>query len=123
MCIQQVFFLCVATWINHISIVMQGVVKILLVLRTTGDIVCKTYWVNKDGCEGITLDVDSMNGVDAGSETITWNLGSADPYTYLIYVNDYSQLGFDGSEGRISFYGETIVKMEVENENNEDRWL
>ena len=24
---------------------------------------CKTYWVNKDGCEGITLDVDSMNGV------------------------------------------------------------
>merc|ERR1712110_931668 len=92
--------------------------------KATGDIVCKTYWVNKDGCEGITLDVDSMNGVDAGSETITWNLGSADPYTYLIYVNDYSQLGFDASEGRISFYGETVVKMEVENGNNEDRfWM
>ena len=58
-----------------------------------------------------------------GSETITWNEGSADVYKYLLYVHDYSQLGFSESEGRISFYGEEVVKMEVEDGNNEDRWF
>ena len=58
-----------------------------------------------------------------GSETITWNEGSADPYKYLLYVHDYSQLGFSESEARISFYGEEVVKMEVEDGNNEDRWI
>lgn len=89
--------------------------------KTTGDIVCKTYWRNMDGCEGIILDVDSRHG-ENGSETITWNEGAADPYTYLIYVHDYDEQGFSESEGRISFYGETVVKMEVEEENNEDRY-
>ena len=97
-------------------------IKILLVLRTTGDIVCTTYFDNMLGCEGITLDVDSLEGKN-GSETITWDLGAADPYTYLIYINDYDLQGFSESEGRISFYGETVVKMEVEDGNNEDRWL
>ena len=86
---------------------------------------CRTYWNNMNGCEGIILDVDSkevdrLNG-EMGSETITWNKGADDPYTYLIYVHDYSEQGFSESEGRISFYGETIVKMEVEDGNNEDR--
>ena len=58
-----------------------------------------------------------------GSETITWNEGSGDPYKYLLYVHDYSQLGFSESEARISFYGEQVVKMEVEDGNNEDRWI
>ena len=58
-----------------------------------------------------------------GSETITWNEGSADPYKYLLYVHDYSQLGFSESEARISFYGEEVVKMDVEDGNNEDRWI
>ena len=58
-----------------------------------------------------------------GSETITWNEGSGDPYKYLLYVHDYSQLGFSESEARISFYGEEVVKMEVEDGNNEDRWI
>jgi len=89
--------------------------------KTTGDIVCKTYWRNMDGCEGIILDVDSRHG-ENGSETITWNQGVADPYTYLLYVHDYDEQGFSESEGRISFYGETVVKMEVEEENNEDRY-
>merc|ERR1712168_1124395 len=53
---------------------------------------------------------------------ITWNKGAEDPYTYLIYVHDYSEQGFSESAGRISFYGETIVKMEVEDGNNEDRY-
>jgi len=89
--------------------------------KATGDIVCKTYWLNMDGCEGIVLDVDSRHG-ENGSETITWNEGSADPYKYLLYVHDYSQLGFSESEARISFYGEQVVKMEVEDGNNEDRY-
>merc|ERR1712181_31384 len=89
--------------------------------KETGAIVCKTYWKNQDGCEGITLDVDSRHG-ENGSETITWNLGAADPYMYLLYVNDYDEFGFSESEGRISFYGETIVKMEVEEGNNENRY-
>ena len=58
-----------------------------------------------------------------GSETITWNEGSGDPYKYLLYVHDYSQLGFSESEARISFYGEEVVKMDVEDGNNEDRWI
>ena len=58
-----------------------------------------------------------------GSETITWNEGSADVYKYLLYVHDYSQLGFSESEARISFYWEQVVKMEVEDGNNEDRWI
>merc|ERR1711874_68938 len=41
---------------------------------------------------------------------------------YLLYVHDYSQLGFSESEARISFYGEEVVKMEVEDGNNEDRY-
>merc|ERR1719180_274863 len=89
--------------------------------KETGAIVCKTYWKNQDGCEGITLDVDSRHG-ENGSETITWNEGAADPYMYLLYVNDYDEFGFSQSEGRISFYGENIVKMEVEDGNNEDRY-
>ena len=114
--------------------------------RATGDIVCKTYWRNMAGCEGIILDVDSLHG-ENGAETITWNLGGLDsylhfltfllsyfypqfnkgtddPYSYLLFINDYSQLGFSESEARISFYGgETVVKMEVEDGNNEDRWI
>jgi hypothetical protein len=89
--------------------------------KTTGDIVCTTYFDNMLGCEGITLDVDSLEGKN-GSETITWDLGAADPYTYLIYINDYDLQGFSESEGRISFYGETVVKMEVEDGNNEDSY-
>ena len=61
-----------------------------------------------------------------GSETITWYERTADPYSYLIYVNDFGldALGFDGSEARITFYGsDSVVKMEVEDGNNEDRWL
>ena len=42
---------------------------------------------------------------------------------YLLYVNDYDEFGFSKSEGRISFYGETTVKMEVEDGNNEDRCI
>ena len=38
-------------------------------------------------------------------------------------MHDYSQLGFSESEARISFYGEEVVKMEVEDGNNEDRWI
>jgi len=94
--------------------------------KETGAIVCKTYYgilefEDIDPCEGITLDVDSRAG-ENGSETITWNEGTADPYMYLLYVNDYDELGFSESEARISFYGETTVKMEVEDGNNEDRY-
>ena len=41
----------------------------------------------------------------------------------MLYVHDYSQLGFSESEARISFYGEQVVKMDVEDGNNEDRWI
>jgi len=92
--------------------------------KETGAIVCKTNWQNMAGCAGITLDVDSRHG-ENGSETITWNEGAADPFSYLIYVHDYGTdaPGFDASEARISFYGESVVKMEAEDGNNEDRWI
>jgi len=91
--------------------------------KETGAIVCKTNWQNMAGCAGITLDVDSRHG-ENGSETITWNEGAADPFSYLIYVHDYGTdaPGFDASEARISFYGESVVKMEAEDGNNEDSY-
>jgi len=34
---------------------------------------CETYYSNKNGCYGLSLDVDNTQGGDNGSETITWS--------------------------------------------------
>merc|ERR1711872_1091122 len=80
--------------------------------KTTGDLVCLTYWMDKTGCDGVTLDVDSYN---YGPETVTWRDADNDPYMYKIWVNDYyDDLGVGQSGAKITLFGETNIKMEAE---------
>ena len=96
-----------------------------LPLRTTGDLVCVTYWNNRTSCDGVTLDVDSY---DYGPETVTWGDAANDPYSYNILVNDYDDEGDnwdnDDVEGlgpsgaKVTLFGETNIKMEAEAGNS-----
>merc|ERR1711973_404566 len=80
--------------------------------NATGDLVCLTYWMDKTGCDGVTLDVDSYN---YGPETVTWGDAPNDPYMYKIWVNDYyDDLGVGQSGAKITLFGETNIKMEAE---------
>merc|ERR1712055_644295 len=79
--------------------------------KTTGELVCVTYWVNKTRCDGVTLDVDSY---DFGPETVTWGDAANDPYMYKIWVNDYDDLGVGQSGAKITLFGETNIKMAAE---------
>merc|ERR1712240_640682 len=79
--------------------------------KTTGSVVCLTYWMDKTGCDGVTLDVDSY---DYGPETVTWGDADNDPYMYKIWVNDYDDLGVGQSGAKITLFGETNIKMEAE---------
>merc|ERR1712212_445773 len=87
--------------------------------KTTGEIVCKTWYMNQGGCTGVNLDID----VDSyGPETITWTDAANDAYLYELYVNDYSQRGVAGTGASITLYGETTVKMSVVDEDSGDLW-
>jgi len=98
--------------------------------KTTGEIVCVTYWQNKTGCDGVTLDVDSY---DFGPETVTWGDAANDPYSYNILVNDYDDEGDnwdnDDVEGlgpsgaKVTLFGETNIKMEAEAGNTGSWWV
>merc|ERR1712115_7880 len=79
--------------------------------KTTGSVVCLTYWMDKTGCDGVTLDVDSY---DYGPETVTWRDADNDPYMYKIWVNDYDDEGVGQSGAKITLFGETNIKMEAE---------
>merc|ERR1711973_902684 len=80
--------------------------------KTTGDLVCLTYWMDKTGCDGGTLDVDSYT---YGPETVPWGDAPNDPYMYKIWVNDYyDDLGVGQSGAKITLFGETNIKMEAE---------
>ena len=78
--------------------------------RTTGDIVCVTWWSDKSSCPGVNLDMDEDG---YGPETITWTDADNDAYSYMIYVNDYSENRVAGTGARITLYGETEIEMEV----------
>ena len=78
--------------------------------RTTGEIVCKTWYGSRGGCAGVNLDVD-VSGY--GPETITWTNADNDNYIYQLYVHDYSQGGVAGTGASITLYGETSVEMSV----------
>ena len=62
----------------------------LHVTEFSSNYTCDTYYGNKTGCEGLSLDVDNTNGGNAGAETITWNQ-YLDSLSFLIYVVDYSR--------------------------------
>merc|ERR1712055_298979 len=98
--------------------------------KATGEIVCVTYWQNKTGCDGVTLDVDSY---DFGPETVTWGDAANDPYSYIISVNDYDDEGEnydnDDVEGlgpsgaKVTLFGETNIKMEAEAGHSGSWWV
>merc|ERR1711962_1279300 len=98
--------------------------------KTTGELVCTTYWVNKTRCDGVTLDVDSY---DFGPETVTWGDASNDPYSYIISVNDYDDegenydnddvVGLGPSGAKVTLFGETNIKMEAEAGHSGSWWV
>merc|ERR1711922_13050 len=74
---------------------------------STGDIYCKSGTETRmpmKACDGVMMDMDSRNGKE-NAETMTWYLGSDDPHTYLLYVQDSDQKELTGSEAEIMFYG------------------
>ena len=79
-------------------------------IRTTGEIVCKTWYDNPGGCDGVNLDNDVY---EFGPETITWTDAANDAYLYELYVHDYSEVGVAGTGASIILYGETPVEMSV----------
>ena len=71
---------------------------------------CVTWWSDKSSCPGVNLDMDEDG---YGPETITWTDADNDAYSYMIYVNDYSENRVAGTGARITLYGETEIEMEV----------
>lgn len=87
--------------------------------KTTGDIVCVTWWSDKSSCPGVNLDMDEDG---YGPETITWTDADNDAYSYMIYVNDYSENRVAGTGARITLYGETEIEMEVADGDSGELW-
>jgi deleted-in-malignant-brain-tumors protein 1 len=87
--------------------------------KTTGEIVCKTWYNNPGGCAGVNLDIDVYG---YGPETITWTNADNDAYIYELYVHDYDQGGVAGTGATITLYGETTVEMTVADGDSGDLW-
>ena len=92
----------------------QGTVKFPFI-RATRDIECKTWYNDSSSCPGVNLDIDVY---EYGPETITWTDADNDAYSYMIYVNDYSENRVAGTGARITLYGETEIEMEVADEDS-----
>merc|ERR1719209_260400 len=88
--------------------------------RTTGEIVCKTWYADRGGCAGVNLDVDNQFGY--GPETITWTDADNDLYVYELYVNDYDGIGIAGTGAHIVLYGESTIELDVETVGSEEMW-
>jgi len=91
--------------------------------RTTGRIECKVYWdtINKTGCPGVNLDIDHTDGY--GPETITWTDANNDAYKYELYVHDYNETGVAGTGANVVLYGETEIKLNVEDVGSGLWWM
>ena len=105
-------------WINSV-LIPQGTVKFPFI-RDSGDIVCKTYWSDSSSCPGVNLDIDVY---EYGPETITWTDAANDAYSYMIYVNDYSENRVAGTGARITLYGDTEIEMEVADGDSGELWV
>ena len=84
-------------------------------IRTTGEIVCKTWYDNPGGCDGVNLDI-----IRYGPETITWTDAANDAYLYELYVHDYDEGGVAGTGAAITLYGETSVELTVVDGDSRD---
>merc|ERR1719209_1640826 len=88
--------------------------------RTTGEIVCKTWYADRSGCAGVNLDVDNMFGY--GPETITFSDADNDAYEYELYVNDYDGIGIANTGAHIILYGENNIELDVPTPGNGELW-
>jgi len=67
---------------------------------------CHVYWYHKD-CTTHSLDVDNIDGGQAGFETVTFHdVNNHRNKTYLVYIKDYSNepTQFSSSEAIIDIY-------------------
>jgi len=91
--------------------------------KETDEIVCKTWFNNKDGCSGVKLDIEAMG---TGPETITWNDAAMDNYRYKLYVQDGgNRETVAGTRARISLYGsgsDYVAKMQVVDGDSGEPW-
>jgi len=92
---------------------------------------CTTYYSNKNGCDGVSLDLDNYNGGNNGVETITFHdVDSRQGDVYMVFVHHYgssrvedefesSGVHLSLTDGQIS----STVNMETDNYNGEQYWL
>merc|ERR1719427_1721429 len=92
---------------------------------------CTTYYSNKNGCEGVTLDLDNYNGGNNGVETITFHdVDTRQGDVYMVFVHHYgssrvadefesSGVHLSLTDGQIS----TSISMETDTYNGEQYWL
>ena len=92
---------------------------------------CTTYYGKKTGCEGISLDLDNVNGGNNGVETITFHdVENQQDSVYMLFVHHYGSTR-DTEEFRSSGVHLTItdghvtssMSMDAERFNGEEHWV
>jgi len=90
---------------------------------------CSTYYGNKKGCSGVTLDKDNDRGGTNGAETITFsNITENSNYVYMVYVKDFSRRSNEFAASNVHLTvtdGLSINKINMNNANyhNELFWF
>jgi len=80
-------------------------------INTTTGASCLTYYRNRRGCDGLSLNVDNRWGGHEAPESVAWDEDYRGGYTYLVYVNNWSkEKSLAKSKARIA-YGD--VHLEV----------
>jgi len=92
---------------------------------------CETYYGRKTGCDGISLDLDNVNGGHNGVETMTFHDDEIQhDSVYMVFVHHFGSTR-DTEEFRSSGVHLTItdglvtsvITMNPENYNGEEHWL
>jgi len=92
---------------------------------------CTTYYGKKDGCDGINLDLDNVNGGNNGVETITFHdVENQQDSVYMLFVHHYGSTR-DTEEFRSSGVHLTMtdgqvtssVSMDADRFNGEEHWV
>ena len=92
---------------------------------------CTTYYGKKTDCDGITLDLDNVNGGNNGVETITFHdVENQQESVYMLFVHHYGSTR-DTEEFRSSGVHLTLtdghvtssVAMDADRFNGEEHWV
>ena len=89
---------------------------VMSVKKTDHRDTCKTYWDEKDNCQGLNLDVDNRKGGPQGAETITLTNNAINKdYVYLIAIEEYN-FDFNDQKPFLSSGASIIVTNGVKTE-------